>query len=348
MDRRQFIKVTAATSASATLAGCGNPENHLIRFIPEEEIIPGIATFKPSICPLCPSGCGILVRIMQGEAEVVRNGKTGLIKMGLAKKLEGNPAHPISQGKLCVRGQAAIQVTYHPDRVTQPMKRSGDRGAGKFEPVTWDAAIAEFISKLDALSATKNQKALTFLTRPIRGQRQMLIDQFLAKFGAPASQSFEVLGDAVLRRANARSFGREQLPTPDLARSRYLVSFGADFLGTWNSVVAQNAAYGEMRQGIPGQRGKFVQVEPRMSQTGANADEWVAIKPGTEGVLALGLAHVIIGEKLRPAAAAGRAGAQIDGWAGGLPAYTPAEVEKRTGVQAGRVERLAREFAAHG
>ncbi|TMP99521.1 MAG: nitrate reductase [Verrucomicrobia bacterium] len=348
MDRRQFIKVTAATSASATLASCGNPENHIIRFIPEEEIIPGIATWKPSICPLCPSGCGILVRIMQGEAEVVRNGQTGLIKMGLAKKLEGNPAHPVSQGKLCVRGQAAIQVTYHPDRITQPMKRSGDRGTGKFAPITWDAAMSELISKLDALSAAKNQKALAFLTRPMRGQRQMLIDQFLAKFGGRPSQSFEVLGDAVLRRANGRSFGHEQLPTLDLARSRYVLSLGADFLGTWNSPVAQNVAYGDMRQGAPGQRGKFVQVEPRMSQTGANADEWVAIKPGTEGVLAVGLAHVIIGEKLRPAAAAGRAGAQIDGWTAGLAAYTPAEVEKRTGVTAARIERLAREFAGHG
>src|SRR5439155_7393781 len=157
MDRRQFIKVTAATSASATLASCGNPENHLARFIPEEEIIPGIATWKPSICPLCSAGCGILVRVMEGEAEVVRNGQTGLIKMGLAKKLEGNPAHPVSQGKLCVRGQAAIQITYHPDRITQPMKRSGDRGTGKFAPITWDAAMSELISKLDALSAAKNQ-----------------------------------------------------------------------------------------------------------------------------------------------------------------------------------------------
>ena len=63
-----------------------------------------------------------------------------------------------------------------------------------------------------------------------------------------------------------------------------MISFGADFLGTWNSPVAQNIAYGEMRQGRPGIRGKFVQVEYRMSPTGANADEWVAVKPGTEGV----------------------------------------------------------------
>ncbi len=146
----------------------------------------------------------------------------------------------------------------------------------------------------------------------------------------------------MLRRANLLSFGREQLPTFDLARAGYVVSFGADFLGTWNSPVAQHAGYGQMRQGRKGVRGTFVQVEPRMSQTGANADEWVPAKPGTEGVLALGLAHVLLSAHLRPADAAGRAGALIDGWSSGLPGYTPAEVEKRTGVAAARIERLAR------
>jgi anaerobic selenocysteine-containing dehydrogenase len=132
----------------------------------------------------------------------------------------------------------------------------------------------------------------------------------------------------------------------DLAHSRYVISFGADFLGTWNSPVSQNVAYGQMRQGQPGIRAKFVQVEPRMSQTGANADEWVPIKPGTEGVLALGIAHVIMktpGFKAGPAVA--RAGAQIDGWAGGLSAYSPADVEKITGVSGARIERIARELS---
>ena len=99
-----------------------------------------------------------------------------------------------------------------------------------------------------------------------------------------------------------------------------------------------------MRQGRPGVRGAFVQVESRMSLTGANADEWVPVKPGTEGVLALGLAHVILANKLRPADA-GRAGAAIDGWSSGLPDYTPARVEQLTGVTAKRIERLARELA---
>src|SRR5215831_4355786 len=278
MDRRQFIKVTAASGATATLAGCGNPELHLARFIPDEELIPGIATWKPSICPLCSAGCGVLVRVMQGEAEVVRNGQTGLLKMGLAKKLEGNPAHPISQGKLCARGQASIQITYHPDRIKTPLKRAGQRGAGQFKEVSWDEALAELKTQLDTLASSNDQKSLGFLSKPLRGQRQVLISRFLSGFGAPQLVEFEFFGSDVLRQANARSFGHEQLPTIDLANSRYVISFGTDFLGTWNSPVSQNRGYGAMRQGSPGVRAKMVQIEPRMSQTGANADEWVPIK----------------------------------------------------------------------
>ena len=143
------------------------------------------------------------------------------------------------------------------------------------------------------------------------------------------------------------SFGFAQLPTFDLANSNFVIGFGADFLGTWNSPVAHSAAYGRMRRGRPGVRGAFVQVEARMTPTGASADEWVAARPGTEGVLALGLAHVILREKLRPADA-GRAGALIEGWSAGLPDYAPDQVATITGVPAARVERLAREFAERG
>jgi anaerobic selenocysteine-containing dehydrogenase len=268
--------------------------------------------------------------------------------MGLAKKLEGNPDHPISQGKLCPRGQAAIQVTYHPDRIRQPMRRTGARGIGPFQEVSWDEAMSDVIARLNSIAAAGDQKTVAFLTRSLRGQRDALVSLFLQRFGAPSAAVFETFGDDVLREANRQSFGHAQLPTFDLARSRYVLSFGADFLGTWNSPVSHSVAYGEMRQGRPGVRAKFVQVEPRMSQTGANADEWVPVKPGTEGVLALGLAHVILKTKLRTPSDAGRAGSAIPGWTTGLPAYTPEEVERQTGIAATRIERLAHEFAENG
>ncbi|MBZ5513681.1 MAG: molybdopterin-dependent oxidoreductase [Acidobacteriia bacterium] len=347
MQRRDFIKISAITGATAALDSCGQPDVQLIRFIPEEDLTPGVATWKPSICTLCPAGCGTLVKVMPGDAEVLRNGRLGIIKMGLAKKIEGNPNHPINEGKLCPRGQAMLQVTYHPDRIKHPLKRTGPRGSGQFQEISWNEAIKELVAKLQELQATKQEGSLAFLTKPLRGQRRELVRRFLAAYGAPPVVEFEFFEYAVLRRANALSFGRPQLPTFDFAQSNYVLCLGADFLGTWNSPVAQSIAYGQMRQGRPGQRGKFVMVEPRVSQTGANADEWIPARPGTEGVLALGLAHVVIDAKLRPAAAAGRAGNLIPGWSEGLRNFVPAEVEKQTGVPSATVVRLAREMVAH-
>jgi anaerobic selenocysteine-containing dehydrogenase len=341
MDRRNFIKLTAITGTSATLASCGNPEHQLIRFVPDEDLVPGVAEWKPSVCPMCAAGCGINVRVMEADVETTRSGQAGVVKMAVAKKLEGNAKDAISRGGLCARGQASIQITYHPDRLTHPLKRTGARGTGAFKEITWDEAIGELTGQLDALAASRDQKSLAFLTRPHRGRRTALAGEFLKAFGAPAPIAYELFADDVLRRANGISFGHEQLPTIDFARSRFAISFGADFLGTWNSPVAQSVSYAAMRQGRPGVRGGFVQVESRMSLTGASADEWVPVKPGTEGVLALGLAHVILANKLRPADA-GRAGAAIDGWSSGLPDYTPARVEQLTGVTAKKIERLAR------
>ena len=320
MDRRHFIKLTAITGTTAALSACGNPENQVIRFIPEDDLVPGVATWKPSICPLCNAGCGVIARVMEGDAEVFRNGQAGVIRMGLAKKLEGNPDDPISQGKLCARGQAAIQVTYHPDRLDKPKKRSGERGSGQFVDITWDEAIKELTGRLNELAASNDQASLAFLTKPRRGRRLDLVADLLQRFGAKPPVTHELFSDEVLRRANAVSFGSHQLPTYDLANARYVISFGADFLGTWNSALAHSSAYGRMRQGRGNVRPKFVHVDARLSQTAANADEFVACKPGTEGLLALAMA-------------------------GDDP---PQKASERTGVPVATIERLTREFAAHG
>src|SRR3954470_22399148 len=271
MERRDFIKLTAISGATATLAGCGNPEHQLIRFVPDEDLAPGIAEWKPSVCPACAAGCAVNVRVMQADVDTVRNGQSGVVTMSVAKKLEGQPKDPISQGGLCARGQASIQITYHPDRLTHPMKRSGARGSGAFTEITWDEATATLAAQLDALAAAKDQKSLAFLSGAQRGRRTALAGAFAKSFGAEAPIAFEPFADEVLRRANAISFGHHQLPTIDLARARFAISFGADFLGTWNSPVAQSGAHEPMRQGHRGIRGAFAQVESRMSLTGASA-----------------------------------------------------------------------------
>src|SRR5258706_15459600 len=143
---------------------------------------PGIAEWKPSVCPLCASGCGLTVRVMDTDVEVVRDGQSGVTRMAIAKKLEGSPDHPVNRGGLCARGQAGIQVTYHPDRITRPLKRSGNRGEARYSEITWDQAITELASQLDGLAAAGDQKSLAFLVARRPGQRGALVRQFLAKF----------------------------------------------------------------------------------------------------------------------------------------------------------------------
>jgi menaquinone reductase, molybdopterin-binding-like subunit len=346
MERRTFLSLSALSGAALAVEGCSDRGTQFIRFVPEEDLVPGVAVWKPSVCTMCSAGCGIQVRVMEGEAQVVRNGQFGIVKMGLAKKLAGNPEHPVSHGKLCARGEAGVQVTYNPDRIKHPLKRAGQRGSGQFTQVSWDDAIQELLTHLQPLASPQKKQSLAFLTSPQRGQRKALIERFLSGFDSAEWVQFELFDNAVLRSANGLSFGHEQLPTVDLARSGYVMSFGADFLGTWNSPVAQSVSYGKMRQNRSGVRGKFVQVESRVSQTGANADEWVAAHPGTEGLLALGIAHVILKETLGRAEAASAAGTWIEGWREGLPAYSPEATAWKTGVPPETITRLAREMAA--
>ncbi len=249
MERRDFIKISALSGVMATLEGCRSAEKQLIRFIPEEELVPGIATWKPSVCTLCSAGCGLLVRVMQGEAEVVRRGQQGLIKMGLAKKLEGNPQHPVNRGKLCARGQAGLQVLYHPDRITHPIKRTGARGSGEFQEISWDDALKELTAHLTALQTSNSTNSLAFLGRPLHGQRHELIERFLKAYGAPPAVWYQPFDEAVLRQANLLSFGHAAMPTFDLGRADYVISFGADFLGT---LELRRGAIHRLRRDAPG------------------------------------------------------------------------------------------------
>ena len=134
--------------------------------------------------------------------------------------------------------------------------------------------------------------SLAFLSRPLSGSEGRLIQTMMQAMGSTRLLTFESLGRETYRRAAQISFGWNTMPHLDIENARYILSFGAEFLGTWLSPVRYNIGYGEFRQGRPGIRGKHVQVEPRMSQTGANADEWVPVRPGSEGILALGMARV--------------------------------------------------------
>ena len=191
MERRTFLNFTILSGAALALEGCSDRATQLVRFIPEEDLVPGVAIWKPGVCAMCSAGCGIQVRVMEGDAEVVRNGQFGSSKWDLAKKLAGNPEHPVNHGKLCARGEAGLQVTFNPDRIKHPLKRAGQRGSGQFTQVSWDEALQELLTHLQPLASQHESKSLAFLTVPQRGQRGVLIERFLSGFDRPELVTFE-------------------------------------------------------------------------------------------------------------------------------------------------------------
>ncbi|MBM2825955.1 MAG: molybdopterin oxidoreductase [Dehalococcoidia bacterium] len=320
-----------ATSSAGMVIfnGCRVPQRELLMQSPlrmPEDMVTGLDNWYSSICRQCPAGCGIVVRVMEGRA----------------KKIEGNPDYPVNQGKLCARGISGVQVLYHPDRIREPMKRTGQRGSDTFKPITWDEALDELGGRLKELRTAGNARSALMVTEPLRGHLALVVDRFVSAYGGKR-MAFEALDQTTVYTALKNVFGQDMAPDFDIQNSRYILSFGADFLETWLSPVRYSRGYGEFRQGRPDSRGTLVQIEPRFSTTGASADEWVPIRPGTEGLLALSMAQVIISEGLGDSAAA----AALTGGAGAsaLSAYSPETVSAKTGVPAERIKELSRAFA---
>src|SRR6478736_1107623 len=317
LDRRKFLTVVGATGAGAVaLSGCST--DRVQKLVPylvgNEDQIPGVATFYASSCSECSTGCGIHVRTREGRAV----------------KLEGNPAHPVNQGSICSRGQSALQGLYNPDRLKSPMARQAD---GSFQEISWDDAIKLLVEKLKGaggkLEVVSGQSAGTF--------DGLLADWTKAQGGTLTR--WEAFGLEPLRLASQRVFGRDELPLHDFAAARHIVSFGADFLETWHSTVEQERGFAASHGFTQGPTAKAVYVSPRMDLTGMNADQWVRVNPGSEAVLALAMANIVLSER-------NRAPADANGLRGMLSGYTADKAAQLAGLTADQVTMMAREFAS--
>ncbi|MHB8483043.1 MAG: molybdopterin-containing oxidoreductase family protein [Nitrospiria bacterium] len=284
MNRRDFLKMMGIGTAGTGLGylireKIQAPLEYLIPYVvPAEDIVPGNATWYSSLCGECPAGCGTIVKVMDGRV----------------KKIEGNPSHPVNKGRLCSRGQASPQSLYNPDRIKNPLRRLGNNRNGIFVETTWDDAFSILGKNLKDLSKNGEADHFYLLSSLQRGHLNVLIKDFMEAYGSPNYYQWELFHHKNLSFANQVSMGIHALPFYDLEKTKYLLSFGADFLSTWLSPVNLSDAFGKMRQEGKGERGYHVHVEPRLSQTGANADEWIPLRPGTEGILALGLARYIL------------------------------------------------------
>lgn len=349
LTRRRFLETTAA-AAAVSAAGCkalerGYPERYSV----EKPAVPGASgwrrgeeRFLRSACLQCEGGCGIVVRVVEGRAV----------------RIEGNPDYPTNQGGLCPKGLNGLQVLYDPDRIRGPLARDGERGSGRWKRVSWDEAVARVARHLSALRARGESHTVAVLGGRYRGHMRTLVRRFLAAYGSPNEIDHESIGASGDLVAHELTQGVRDHLAYDWERTRYVIAFGAALIESFRPTTMMLRVFGQLR-GRAGRRAKTVIVDPRFGVSAARADEWVPVRPGTDGALALGIAHVLVRDRLHDEAFVREHTHGFEAWtdeAGRrhagfrellLERYAPERVARIADVPAETIERLAHELAGN-
>ncbi|MHC4063440.1 MAG: molybdopterin-containing oxidoreductase family protein [Planctomycetota bacterium] len=338
MSRREFLAALGTAYGTAACAWAA-PRSWFIDYASGEGRPPA-ERFVNALCPMCPGGCGLTARVVHGCAVGVR----------------GSKSHPINRGGLCSRASAVLQDLYNPDRLQRPLRSAGARGSGQWEPIEWDAAIGMVAEKLHAIREQAGPQGLCVVLGRDRGVIRSAWQRFVRAYGSPNLVDAFPDDNLAALPAVLATHGTRQRIGYDIAAASYVLSFASQWLDAHWSTEQAARAFAEFRRGRPGFRPRWVHVEPRYSLTAVKSDEWLQIRPGTEGTLALGIAHVIIREGLYDREFIQRHGHGFDDWtddAGSshlgfrqlvLRDYAPARVQALTGVPEGDVFRLGREF----
>lgn len=298
--------------------------------VPED----GEVSFVDSTCTLCPGGCGITVRKVNGRPV----------------KIEGMAGHPVNNGGICILGLAGLQLLYGPTRVQTPLKRVGKRGEGKWQKISWAQAISEVVGQLKALRDKGDAHTVAGIVDGDRGTVPQLFERLLTAYGSPNFFRTPSVQDAYELTLHLMH-GVQAMAGFDVENADFIISFGSGLIEGWGSPV--NMFQANSRWQDSGK--KVVQIEPNLSNTAAKADTWMPINPGTEAALALALAHVIIKQ--------GGASDFVNNHAFGfsdwtdasgkkqkgfkqlvLNDYAPEQVAEITGVAPEKIEALAKQF----
>ena len=203
MSRRKFLRMSAGVlGAVAVTATSPRLRNRLasepqaaawLESAANEQIV-------PTVCLLCPSGCGMLARVANGNVV----------------KMEGNPMHPTNLGALCPKGQAAPELLYTPDRLTGPMRRKGQRGSAEWEPISWEEATRTVAAKLGDLRQAGHPERAAMLYGETRGQLRPFLERFMAAVGSPNAISHDSLNIEAAKLGMLFTQGINDLPAYDL------------------------------------------------------------------------------------------------------------------------------------
>jgi len=338
ITRRKLLKMIGA----ATM-GMAVPDELLHALPKEGEWIPYEEYWSTGICLQCPSGCGLRIRSVNHWPV----------------KLEGIKDYPINRGKLCPKGQAGLQVLYDPDRIQYPLRRKGKRGEGNWERISWDEAIRLVTQRLKGLRQKGKPHQLMFWGGRYRGHMSDLISRFMEAYGSPNHLGNPARGSEGILKGHLFTMGVRDFLAIHWEEANYVLSFGASLLEASRPSIRNLWGYGYFRRGRPGARGKLVQIEPRFSVTASKADQWIPVEPGTDGALALGMAHWMVKEKKYDRDFIDRHTFGFNDWKDSsgkvhmgfktlvLKEYSPGQVSSLTGVPEETIIHIAREFFSH-
>lgn len=283
-------------------------------------------TIVTGVCPHdCPDTCSWQVAVD---------------KTGRAVDIWGHPDHPITQGRLCGKVDRYLERTYHPGRLTTPLRRIGPKGSGRFEPISWEDACATIAQRLQQIVAEYGAEAI--LPYSYAGTMGLLQGEGMA------SRFFNKLGATRLARSICAEAGIEgYLYTMGAAEGTDTQAFAhARLILIWGSnTLTSNLHLWPFIQAARKMGARVVVIDPVRTRTAQAADEWIALRPGTDGALALAMMHVIIGEGLYDADYVERYTAGFDQLAERVQGWTPARAAAITGVPAPKIVALARAYA---
>ena len=274
MDRRTFLKIAGMGSLAFTVSCSPESDKKLFSLVKAPaDMVTGKANWYASTCRECPAGCGVLAKNREGRVI----------------KLEGNPVHPINKGRLCMRGQAALQGIYHPDRLKAPQLKEN----GRWRSLSFPEAESVLMAKcIEARRNGRHQAGM--LTETVGDGLLHLFTMMMRDMGASPPLVFEPFAYESLKKANELILGVDGLASYHMQHADCLVSFGADFLETWLSPIEYAWKFKAMHAIRNHNKHLFFQISSYQSLTGANADHWLACRPGSEAVVALGLIREVL------------------------------------------------------
>ncbi len=324
-SRRDFLKFLGAGAAFAA-AGCARkPVEKILPYLKApEDVTPGNAVYYATTCGECPAACGALVKTREGRPI----------------KLEGNPDHPLTQGRLCARGQGAVLNLYDPDRLKSPVVV--DRATRAASAGTWGEIDKKAIRAFQ--QATEQGKAVVLLSGTITSPSTLaLTHDFLSTFPAAEHVVYDAVSNDALARAQELSYGERLVPGYNFDKADLIISLGADFLATWLSPVEFARGYSRRRRPESGVMNRLVILEPSMSLTGTNADQRIRVRPEDLYPVAMALAHELLVREPRGGMAGDAGVVQA------LRAFPADGVETTAGLPQGTLTALANElWAARG